>query len=69
VGYFDRDRVLMRTWHSRATSGQEDWPSASQIVIPVALGQEILRLAHDGSMAGHLGVNKTVSYVTISGLL
>ena len=41
VGYFDRDGVLMRKLHSRATSGQENWPSISKIVITVTLRKEI----------------------------
>ena len=57
------DGVLVRKWLSRATSGQDEWPSVSQIVVPVTLREEILRLAHYGSMAGHLGVNRTYDYL------
>lgn len=55
--------MLMRKCHSCITSGQDNWPSVSQIVILVTLLQAILRLAHDGSMAGHLGINKTYDYI------
>lgn len=32
VGYFDRDGILMRKWHSHAKTGQDDWLSVFQIV-------------------------------------
>lgn len=41
VGYVDRDGVLLRKWRSSATSGQDDWPIVSQIVVLVTLRQEI----------------------------
>ena len=37
--------------------------SLQQIVVPVTLRQRILKLAHDGVMAGHLGSAKTVSRI------
>ena len=40
-------------------SGHDDWSVVDQIVIPRWYRDEILSLAHDGPLGGHLGVNKT----------
>lgn len=69
MGDIDRDGVLMRCFLMalfRATSGQDNWQRVSQIVVPVPLQQEILRLPHDGSMASHLGVNKTYNCILLN---
>lgn len=58
TGYFVKD-VLARKWTPPQASKQDDWSVVTQIVVPQALRHEILLLAHDNPLAGHLGVNKT----------
>ena len=55
-GYFFRVSVLMRKWKPQNVT--DDWQVVSQIVVPAAYREEILRVAHDAA-AGHLGVAKT----------
>uniref|UniRef100_A0A671UEB7 Gypsy retrotransposon integrase-like protein 1 n=1 Tax=Sparus aurata TaxID=8175 RepID=A0A671UEB7_SPAAU len=57
--YFLRDGVLVRKWMPRYASLQDDWGTLTQVVVPKPRRQEILVLAHDNPLAGHLGVNKT----------
>ncbi len=57
-GYFMRKGVLMRKWQPHALSDGAK-SQVTQIVVPVSLRVEILKLAHAGSMAAHLGVSKT----------
>jgi len=56
VGYYHKTGVLMRRW--RPLDAQE-WRVVNQVVVPKQLRGEILRLAHEGPLAGHLGINKT----------
>ena len=49
----------MRKWTSPKMSSQDDWSSVFQIVIPSSFRPDILRLAHDHCLAGHLGIRKT----------
>lgn len=51
--------VLVRRWTPSYASDQDDWGVVSQVVVPHMCRAEILRLAHDNPLAGHLGVNKT----------
>ena len=46
-----KDRILHRT----SSQGH------SQIVVPIALIPEVLRLAHDNAFSGHQGVKKTLT--------
>lgn len=59
TGYFVKDDVLVRKWTPSQASKQDDWSVVTQIVVPQVFRHEILRLAHDNPLAGHLGVNKT----------
>lgn len=40
-------------------STQDDWSSVFQVVVPTVYRPDILQLAHDLCLAGHLGVKKT----------
>ncbi|XP_027128228.1 uncharacterized protein LOC109142602 [Larimichthys crocea] len=62
-GYFVNDGVLMRKWTSPKMSCQDDWSSVFQIVVPSAYRPDILHLAHDHCLAGHMGVRKTLDRV------
>ena len=59
VGYFVKNGVLMRKWRPPSVPASEEWSIVYQIVVPKAYRSEVLKLAHEEPMGGHLGVNKT----------
>ena len=65
VGYYVRNGVLLRKWRSPNGPASEEWPVVHQIVVPKVYQTEMLKLAHESSMGGHLGINKTYSKITI----
>ena len=58
VCYYVRNDILMRKWCPLDVSANDEW-TVNQIVVPRAYRPEILNLAHETPMSGHLGVNKT----------
>nr|XP_054753966.1 uncharacterized protein LOC129259729 [Lytechinus pictus] len=61
--YYIKSGVLMRKWCPPGRPIDEDWVAVDQIVVPPQYRAEILRLAHDIPLAGHLGVSKTVARI------
>ena len=59
VCYFVKNGVLMRKWRPPDVSAEDEWAVKYQVVIPKAYQAEILSMAHETPLAGHLGVNKT----------
>ena len=59
VCYFVKNGVLMRKWRPPNISAEDEWAVKYQVVIPEAYRVEILSMAHETPLAGHLGVNKT----------
>ena len=57
--YFKQSGVLMRKWRPRDVPATDTWRTVYQIVVPMSKRQNVLRMAHESAMAGHLGVNKT----------
>ena len=49
----------MRKWRPPDVSAEDEWTVNHQNVIPRVYRPEILNLAHETPMSGHLGVNKT----------
>ena len=49
----------MRKWRPPDVSADDEWTVNYQIVVLRAYRSEILNLAHETPMSGHLGVNKT----------
>ena len=49
----------MRKWRPSDVSVDDTWQARTQIVIPKAYRSEVLSLAHETPLSGHLGVNKT----------
>ena len=49
----------MRKWRPPDVSAEDEWTVNHQIVVPRDYRPEILNLAHETPMSGHLGVNKT----------
>ena len=50
------DNILYRSWRTDDNTGWVD----EQLVVPEGYRQELIRLAHEAPLAGHLGVRKTV---------
>ena len=59
VGYYLKRGILMRKWRPVDIPANEEWAVVHQIVVPKRWRKEIMRVAHDVSLAGHLGINKT----------
>ena len=59
VCYFVKNDILMRKWRPPDVSADDEWTVNHQIVAPRAYRPEILNLAHETPMSGHLGINKT----------
>ena len=49
----------MRKWRSPKIPADDEWAVNHQIVVPKIYRSEILSLAHETPMSGHLGVSKT----------
>lgn len=63
VSYFWDGEVLMCRW-TPSLVGEADWNSMYQIVLPSSYQSQVLRLAHEHFLSGHLGITKT--YKSIS---
>ena len=59
VCYYVKNGILMRKWRPPDVSAADEWTVNHQIVVPRVYRPEILNLAHETPMSGHLGVNKT----------
>ena len=60
TGYYVNNGILMRKWRPPKVPSNEEWSVLEQIVVPKVYHGEILKLAHESPMGGHLGINKTV---------
>eukprot|EP00066_Takifugu_rubripes_P025346 XP_011614612.1 PREDICTED: uncharacterized protein LOC105418111 [Takifugu rubripes] len=63
VGYYLKDKVLMRKWHPPDIPASEDWAVVHQVIVPKAYRNDILSMGHCLPLGGHLGVNKTVNKI------
>ena len=63
VCYYVNNEVLMRKWRNSVVPANETWNEVHQIVLPKAYRQEVMHLAHDLPVAGHLGVRKTLDRI------
>ena len=57
--YYVKDGILMRKWRPPLRPADEDWTVVHQVVVPPGYRKEILRIAHELPVGGHLGVRKT----------
>ena len=55
---------IMRKWRPPNVPASEEWSVVHQIVVPKVYQSEILKLAHESPLGGHLGINKTYSKIT-----
>jgi len=58
-----KDGVLMRKWRPPAVPVVDDWKVVHHIVVPRPYQREVISLAHDTPVTGHLGVNKTYNRI------
>ena len=63
VGYLIKDDILMRKWSPTACDNNEKGETVYQIVVPTVHRRDVLELAHDLPVSGHLGVRKTYNRV------
>ena len=57
--YHTKSGILMRKWRPPEAPASEEWQIVHQIVLPKSCRNEVMSLAHESPMAGHLGINKT----------
>lgn len=63
TGYFVQGGLLMRKWMPLSASAADDWSVVMQIVILSPYQAEILNMAHENPLAGHLGARKTYDHI------
>ncbi|XP_047500268.1 uncharacterized protein LOC125046527 [Penaeus chinensis] len=59
AGYYKKGGVLMRKWRPRHVGAGDEWQVIHQIVVPTPYRSQILSLAHDSPLSGHMGIIKT----------
>ncbi|MES9950010.1 MAG: RNase H-like domain-containing protein [Candidatus Thiodiazotropha sp.] len=59
ICYYIKNGILMRKWRPPDVPADDEWTVNHQIVVPKIYRSEILSLAHETPLSGHLGVNKT----------
>ena len=59
ICYYIKNGILMRKWRPYDVSADDEWAVYHQIVVPKSYRHEILSIAHESPMSGHLGINKT----------
>ena len=57
--YYIKNGILMRKWRPFDVPADDEWAVYNQIVVPKSYRHEILSIAHESPMSGHLGINKT----------
>ena len=57
--YYIKNGILMRKWRPFDVPADDEWAVYHQIVVPKSYRHEILSIAHEIPMSGHLGINKT----------
>ena len=56
--YYIKNGILMRKWRPYDVPADDEWAVYYQIVVPKSYHHEILSIAHESPMSGHLGINK-----------
>ena len=59
VCFYKQNGVLMRKWRPPDAPANDEWQIVHQIVVPKVYHRQVISIAHDSPMAGHLGVRKT----------
>ena len=63
VCYYVNNGILMRKWRPPDVPASDEWSANHQIVISKSYRDQILSVAHDSPMSGHLGINKTCNKI------
>ena len=63
VCFYTKHGILMRKWRPPSVPADEEWTVHHQVVVPKPYWNEILMLAHETPLSGHLGVTKTYNKV------
>ena len=58
VCFYKQNGVLMRKWRPPEAPASDEWQVVHQIVVPKGYHMEVISIAHDSPMAGHLGIRK-----------
>ena len=56
--YYIKNGILMRKWRPFDVPADDEWAVYHRIVVPKSYRHEILSIAHESPMSGHLGINK-----------
>ena len=59
ICYYIKNGIFMRKWRPFDVPADDEWAVYHQIVVPKSYRHEILSIAHESPMSGHLGINKT----------
>ena len=59
VCYVVKGGVLMRKWRPLDIPADYEWEVTYQVVVPTPYRKQVISLAHDLPVAGHLGITKT----------
>lgn len=62
--YYVKNDILMRKWRPSQRPADAEWCVVHQIVVPPCYRTEILKMAHELPMAGHVGIRKTEDRIT-----
>lgn len=62
VSFLVKDGLLMRKWR-KSNSTESEWNFVYQVVVPTIFRPQVLSLAHDHTLAGHLGITKTYNRI------
>lgn len=60
IFFYKQHGVLMRKWKPPDATAEQEWRDVHQIVLPRSYRNQVLSLAHDCPLSGHLGVRKTL---------
>ena len=59
VCFYIKNGILMRRWRPPDVPANAKWAVHSQVVVPKPYRLQILSMAHETPLAGHLGITKT----------
>ena len=62
VTFFIREGLLHRRWRPKGSDNGDCW-TTEQLVLPESMRQDVMRLAHEIPLAGHMGKQKTTARI------
>ena len=58
-GYYVENDILMRKWRTHDVPADAEWAVYHQVVLPKSYSNEVLNVAYEKPLGGHIGVRKT----------